>query len=622
MCLRDVAALASSAVLLVVSAACRPPANPMPPALSAPTPDRVGLSDEERQELYHLEEGSEVFPLPFFLALERKDSEELFSHGLERYGFLPDPVGPRNPYGLPVGITAATTRDLQFTGIEMVGVNCAACHVSELTFEGRNVRLDGAGGRANITAFYQGLAEAAQATFTDARKLLRFISRLRQARANEILPNDAANRSQRVFQALRKTAEIDPGQGLDPALYKQLLEVVEEESKRPAIDFARTLRLKPAAGVDPRIEINRRLTEAPTMRSRELRLPERILRNEARSDRPAADVRSDQRSLIGDIVSTTRLFKSRLEFLLRIAARMKVQGTEPGFGRIDAFGGARNLLFDGQQDSTAPVSYPHLWNFERLHWFHWDANTTSVLERNIGQALGLGAVINPTTFESTVSLVNLYRLEQLVRKIRPPRWEDTFGPVDANRASRGAALFESHCASCHAADPNDDQRIIALANIGTDPHRSNNFNAPVGNVANDRAIADFMGKVKHRAFLDKGLTPDQQQQVEGHRPSTWRLTNGYVARPLIAVWAAAPYLHNNAVPTLDDLLRPPPQRPTSFHTGSAAYDRVKVGYVVAAGPGTFAFDTTKAGNSNGGHPWGTTLSDTQRADLIEFLKRF
>jgi hypothetical protein len=353
-----------------------------------------------------------------------------------------------------------------------------------------------------------------------------------------------------------------------------------------------------------------------------MRLPEKIVRNEAALDRPQAEMRSDLRFLIGDIGTTIGLFKSRLEFLLRIASRMKVQGTEPGFGRIDAFGGARNLLFDGKQDSTAPVSYPHLWNFERLQWFHWDANTTSVLERNIGQALGLGAVVNPATFESTVSVVNLHRLEQLVRKIRPPRWEDTFGPVDAERSNRGAALFKTHCASCHDADPNEDARIIALAKVGTDPHRSNNFNAPVGNVANDRAIADFMSKVKQRAFLDKGLTPEQQKQVEGGRPSMWRLTDGYVARPLIAVWASAPYLHNNSVPTLDDLLRPPQQRPQSFHTGVADFDRVKVGYVSTGGQGTFSFDTTKAGNSNGGHTWGTTLSDAQRADLIEFLKRF
>lgn len=38
------------------------------------------------------------------------------------------------------------------------------------------------------------------------------------------------------------------------------------------------------------------------------------------------------------------------------------------------------------------------------------------------------------------------------------------------------------------------------------------------------------------------------------------------------------------------------------------------------GKGTFRFDTSIKGNYNTGHTWGTTLSDEQRMDLIEYLK--
>ena len=103
-------------------------------------------------------------------------------------------------------------------------------------------------------------------------------------------------------------------------------------------------------------------------------------------------------ALFRDAVTKLRLFKARVDFIRRLARSVDVQVTPPGFGRIDAFGGARNLLFEKHsRPSNAPVSYPHLWNFERVTWLHWDANTTSVLERNIGQALGLGAVLDRAT---------------------------------------------------------------------------------------------------------------------------------------------------------------------------------------------------------------------------------
>jgi hypothetical protein len=36
---------------------------------------------------------------------------------------------------------------------------------------------------------------------------------------------------------------------------------------------------------------------------------------------------------------------------------------------------------------------------------------------------------------------------------------------------------------------------------------------------------------------------------------------------LYGVWAAAPYLHNGSVPTLEDLLKPVAERPKSFKVG-------------------------------------------------------
>jgi hypothetical protein len=103
----------------------------------------------------------------------------------------------------------------------------------------------------------------------------------------------------------------------------------------------------------------------------------------------------------------------------------------------------------------------------------------------------------------------------------------------------------------------------------------------------------------------------------------------YKARPLDGIWATAPYLHNGSVPTLNDLLKPPAQRPTQFSVGTRVYDPVNVGYVTRPdSPGNvFTYKTRDPqgfpipGNSNQGHDYGiSSLTDAQRRALLEYLK--
>ena len=54
---------------------------------------------------------------------------------------------------------------------------------------------------------------------------------------------------------------------------------------------------------------------------------------------------------------------------------------------------------------------------EYTGWLQWGANTNSVMERNIGQALGVGALFDAKTFSSTVRIDNLHQLETLAYNI-------------------------------------------------------------------------------------------------------------------------------------------------------------------------------------------------------------
>jgi len=104
--------------------------------------------------------------------------------------------------------------------------------------------------------------------------------------------------------------------------------------------------------------------------------------------------------------------------------------------------------------------------------------------------------------------------------------------------------------------------------------------------------------------------------------------NSYKARSLNGIWATAPYLHNGSVPTLYDLLLPkkgpkdPPSgeyRSNTFQVGSREFDPQKVG-LKSSGYNGFTFDTSRRGNSNAGHTYGTGLDKEQRLDLLEYLK--
>lgn len=113
----------------------------------------------------------------------------------------------------------------------------------------------------------------------------------------------------------------------------------------------------------------------------------------------------------------------------------------------------------------------------------------------------------------------------------------------------------------------------------------------------------------------------------------------YRARPLDGVWATAPYLHNGSVPTLNDMLLPQDKRPAVFCVGSREFDPVAVGLKGAVretcDPGFSRLDTTQLGNSNQGHSFQGTETDTkklppgvigpeltpsERNALVEYLK--
>jgi hypothetical protein len=595
------AAVGALALAAAFGWALGPVAKDLPDRVRFPQPPlgSNGLTDEERQQYYHLSEGGEAYPVAWLLALEQEvtgpDGRTTylpFLENIERYGLIPDPPSRYNPYGLPVGVTTGYGK---ITGQQMMGLNCTACHVGELHYNGRAFRVDGGPSMAYINAFIKGIVDQTVATAENGERRRRFLDRWRRVQLVR-LPGDAPVR----------TAGAAGG----------------------------------ASGVDETLD-----TAEPGALRRVLAGLRMAIAN---------------RSLLMD--------KLHGFSAMKLVVQAQPLGTEDGFGRNDAFGVGRNELFGAYTDASfteglnvlpadAPVSFPHLWGMARTSWFQWGVNTNSVIERNIGQALGVGATFQPDKgYSSTVRLDNLHTLENYQYKLTAPRWpEELFGVIDRARAARGKAMFDRTCALCHETYTKtrglNEYQLFPLDVVGTDPGTAVNFERMAMTAEGAKpfgtAAFEIVQRVKAAYYREHDTPPDVQARWEARDtrpPAEYRTPlrdyqqypdtkqrGIYRAKTLKGIWATAPYLHNGSVPTLYDLLLPASARPTSFRLGTKEYDPVKLGFVVD-GPRyltppnmpAFTYDTRLLGNWNTGHEWWfyPDLEDETRYDILEFLKTF
>ena len=265
-----------------------------------------------------------------------------------------------------------------------------------------------------------------------------------------------------------------------------------------------------------------------------------------------------------------------------------------GPGRLDPFNPVKFQLFQLPEDGSVGNSdIPPIWNQEpRVGMsLHWDGLLATFWEIAINSAIGDGARGKALDFES------LHRVEAFLKTVPPPQYPFA---VDAALAAQGSELYASQCASCHAFGGERTGTVIPVEEVGTDRHRVD---------------AWTWGEVEAWIKLAEDYDEFSFETI-GKR-------NGYVAMPLDGVWARAPYLHNGSVPSLQDLLTPPEQRPALFYRGYNVYDPEKVGFI-SQGPEAqragFRYDTAVTGNANGGHNYGTELSPAEKSALIEYLK--
>ena len=353
-----------------------------------------------------------------------------------------------------------------------------------------------------------------------------------------------------------------------------------------------------------------------------------------------------------------------------------------GPGRFDALGRGGNLVFmplspDNIRPANSSVSIPALWGAWRYDWVQWSGSIQHPLGRNIAQVIGVNATLfcdanNPLVhfvdpndpFRSSVDIPRVRILESLAKKLIPPRWPEEFPPIDAARAARGRDLYHgvkdknipNLCAHCHVAPSLEKElstgqrlhvRMIPQKEVGTDRLYLDNFagrKVDTGSLGKGILSIDKASEhVTTEIMVRGGVIQDPEYKDVVNE---WRAHDEYIARPHVAIWATAPYLHNGSVPNLYELLSPAKERHDCFYLSpNMEFDPTMVGFTILDCTGNstsrdplagFEFKTGLPGNRNIGHEFANTprcasddkepgvlgceISPENRLSLIEYLK--
>jgi hypothetical protein len=401
-------------------ASCSTP--PTPASAPGPAPKIAGVetaqvptwSADDLEFFLHGSMSAEVVPEPVLRAFIRAYPDLFPSPDLSHLGLLPDPQ-----FGWPVGFSRKTVSHLG--GLPAVGVNCASCHVGEITPPdgGAPVRVLGMTSHFDVEGFFGAVIIS---TFRTADP-----TNMNQFLAAYLAVNDPAGgaKEQALFQAEWR---------------KQQQKIADAIAADPA----------GARDVAPGALFNQ-------ISGDELRLNGKRLARGA--DLPAL------------AHATLKLFHN-MRAALHVPDQPPPASPPNGPGRNDPW---RILSYSllGVVTQPAPVKFGIVWDEDQRRWVHFDANTRSPIVRNLAASLGLGAPL--IGHHGDVDFAGLQRQTALSQVIRPPHYPWAIDPVAARR---GARTYYAICASCHNG-PLTDQRLHPPAEIQTDRNRATIFTPEV-----------------------------------------------------------------------------------------------------------------------------------------------
>ena len=377
-------------------------------ALRAEMAQVPSWSRDDLEFFLHGSMSTEVVPEKVLRAFIKIYPDLFPSADLSHFGLLPDPA-----FGWPVGFSRTNVPHLG--DLSAIGVNCAACHVGDVSPHGGGspIRVLGMTSMFNSEAYFGAVAISTFRT-EDPENMKKFLA------AYLLLSRPAAEESaQKWFdeqwpqqeQAVKVSIAADPSGGgsVEPGELVAL--------KAAEIDFGEAL---------------------------------------------------EGRDLPARAYAMLRLFHNMRASLHIPDIPPEKPPPQSGPGRNDAFGLLSLVLFNDPQP-YAPVKYGLVWNVGQRTWVHWDGNTRSPLARNLLASLGLGAPLSGK--QGHLEFASIKRQTDLSETIRAPRYPF---PIDYSAARRGEYTFQTQCRTCHGFEEGDG-RLYPAGLIGTEPTRADHF---------------------------------------------------------------------------------------------------------------------------------------------------
>lgn len=293
-------------------------------------------------------------------------------------------------------------------------------------------------------------------------------------------------------------------------------------------------------------------------------------------------------------------------FLLELDARWTAAGNAPLFDarereKLAVLGPGRTRAESDSYEQAVPADFPPYFALGRrtaLNYLGTGGNLRTEVFLSV-YTFGAG---NPNPRRAIVPFPAPARLDPMIAfmgEIDPPP-----APAqDAARVDAGRAIFlRERCDSCHALDDPSALGVVTYdrAVDGRERYPDEDEAFPRGSIRTSRLHRVLVDGDGMGGGIDMGYV-DLLNFITSNELTT-RLSDGYRSADLHGLWATAPYLHNGSVPTLEDLLRPAAERPSTFVRGS------------------FTVDTTQPGNDNGGHEFGTAIDEEDRAALAAYLR--
>lgn len=321
-------------------------------------------SQDDLNFFLHGSMSTEVVPEAVLRAFIKTYPDLFPTSDLTHLGLIPDPQ-----FGWPIGFSRTNVKHLG--GLSAVGINCASCHVAQITSTSASapIRILGVTSHFDVEKFFGSFLVATFKT------------------------SDPAN----MKKFLGAYSEVDPD------AFEKLWQEQENE-------IAAAIKADPfgGKGIAP--------GELHDIDNQELRLDQYALEHNV-------DLAKFAHAML-------KLFHN-----MRAALHVPDQPPQKpppasGPGRNDAFGLLAASLLQMPQPYS-PIKFGLVWNVDKRTWVHWDGNTSSPIARNLLASLGLGAPMHAKHGDLQFALVK--RQTDLSEKIRPPAYPFKIDEAAAKR---------------------------------------------------------------------------------------------------------------------------------------------------------------------------------------------